>query len=194
MTEHATIRERMADLLREVPDVVNQCEQYQTLYPGQNTIQLCINDIYHNLLVALEAIVEWYKQSGWSKWAASRPKSFVWSLNRVLTVAEHAADSVLKNNNYGRTIDQCLQNIRQSKGRFTEETQVYLAYYQQATFQGTRKLNAQSHEINSNVLSLGGRVAQAEVNLQHVVNAGINGLMGHLDDTIKNADCKPKPL
>ncbi|KAI4639382.1 hypothetical protein J4E93_009210 [Alternaria ventricosa] len=188
MTEHAAVRERMAELLREVPDVVNQCEQYQTLYPGQNTIQLCINDIYHNLLVALEAIVEWYKQSAWSKWATLRPRSSVWSLNRVLIVLEHATDSVLRNNNYGKTIDQCLQNIRQSKSRFTEETQVYLAYYQQATFQGTRKLNAQSHEINSNVLSLGGRVAQAEINLQHVVNAGINGLMGHLDDTIKNAD------
>jgi hypothetical protein len=67
MTQHSEVRERMADLLREVPEVVSQCEQYQTLYPGRNTIQLCVNDIYTNLLIALEAILEWYKQSSWSK-------------------------------------------------------------------------------------------------------------------------------
>ena len=118
-------------------------------------------------------------------------------MNHVLTVLEHAKDSLLKNSNYGETIDQCLQNISRSKSRFTDETQVYLAYYQQATFQGTRRLNAQSHEINSNVLNLSGQVVQSEANLSHVMTdvttAGVNAIKGHLDDAIKNADCKPKP-
>ena len=73
MTEHSEVRERMADLLRKVPEIVNQCEQYQTLYPGRSTIQLCMNDIYINLLIALEAILEWYKQSSWSKSALPVP-------------------------------------------------------------------------------------------------------------------------
>ena len=77
MTEHSEVRKRMADLLREVPEVVNMCEQYQTLYGPGNTIQLCVNDIYTNLLVALEAIVEWYRQSSWSKSTFSMARSFV---------------------------------------------------------------------------------------------------------------------
>ena len=67
MTQHSEVRERMAELLEEVPEIVNLCEQYQTLYPGRNTIQLRVNDVYTNLLIALEAIVDWYKQSSWSK-------------------------------------------------------------------------------------------------------------------------------
>jgi hypothetical protein len=67
MAQHSEVREKMADLLQEVPEIVKQCEQYQTLYPGHNTIQLCVNDIYTNLLIALEAILEWYKQSSWSE-------------------------------------------------------------------------------------------------------------------------------
>ncbi|KAI4707152.1 hypothetical protein J4E89_008091 [Alternaria sp. Ai002NY15] len=67
MTQHAEIREKMAELLKEVPEIVNQCEQYQTLYPGRNTIQLCVNDIYINLLLALEEILRWYTQSSLSE-------------------------------------------------------------------------------------------------------------------------------
>jgi hypothetical protein len=69
MTQHAEVRERMAELLTEVPEIVNQCEQYQTLYPGRNTIKLCINDIYINLLLALQEILGWYTQSSWSEYA-----------------------------------------------------------------------------------------------------------------------------
>ena len=67
MIEYQSVRKTMAELLREVPEVVLQCEQYQTLYPGRKTIQLCVNEIYANLLVALEAVIVWYKQNSSSK-------------------------------------------------------------------------------------------------------------------------------
>lgn len=67
MTEHSGIREKMADLLKEVPEVVNLCEQYQTLYPGRNTMQLCVNEVYTNMLMALEEILGWYTQSSLSE-------------------------------------------------------------------------------------------------------------------------------
>ena len=77
MTQHTEVRERMAQLLVEVPETVTLCEQYLEIYPGRNTVQLCVNDIYTNLLVALEAIVEWYRQSSWSKSTFSMARSFV---------------------------------------------------------------------------------------------------------------------
>ena len=87
MTEHSQVRERMADLLQEVPEVVNKCEQYQTLYPGRNTIQLCVNDIYTNLLIALEKIIDWYKQSSWSKSTLPIPPTI--SLERTSRTDSH---------------------------------------------------------------------------------------------------------
>jgi hypothetical protein len=67
MTKHSEVREKMADLLQDVPEVVSLCEQYQRLYPWRNSIQLCVNEVYTNLLMALEAILNWYKQSSLSK-------------------------------------------------------------------------------------------------------------------------------
>ena len=67
MTQHAEVRKEMAQLLVELPEIVNQCENYETHYPGRNTIQLLVNDIYINLLLALESILEWYTRSSWSE-------------------------------------------------------------------------------------------------------------------------------
>jgi hypothetical protein len=89
----------------------------------------------------------------------------------------------LKNSNYGKAIDQCLKNIRQSKSRFIEETQLYLAWSQKATLSTALQINAQSYEINSKVTHVGERVTQ--------VQDGINALKECFDDVIKNAECEP---
>ncbi|KAI4673643.1 uncharacterized protein J4E88_008699 [Alternaria novae-zelandiae] len=162
MTQHSEVRERMAELLEEVPEIVNLCEQYQTLYPGRNTMQLRVNDVYTNLLIALEAIVDWYKQSAWKR----------------------GTDSLLKNSNYGKPIDQCVKNIRQSKVLLLEETQLYQAWTQKAILATAVKNNAQSYEMNSNILRVDNHVVQ--------VSDGINALKDHFDDVIKNAQSNDK--
>ena len=67
MTQHTQVRERMAQLLVEVPEAVILCEQYLEIYPGRNIIQLFVNDIYTNLLLALKEILRWYIQYAWSE-------------------------------------------------------------------------------------------------------------------------------
>jgi hypothetical protein len=130
-----------------------------------------MNDIYINLLIALEAILEWYKQSSWSKSALPVPQTSWNSIVRVwiyTDIVEHVKDSFLKNSNYGYKIDQCLENIRESKSRFMEETQLYQAWSQQAILSTTLANNTQSREINSNVLGLGGRIGEVQSTLQEV--------------------------
>jgi hypothetical protein len=75
-----------------------------------------------------------------------------------------------------------------------EETQLYLAWSQQATFSTALKTNYQSREINSNVLGVGERVGEVQTTLQNVMKtygSGLDALRESLDDVIKNAICKP---
>ncbi|KAI4907047.1 hypothetical protein J4E90_009941 [Alternaria incomplexa] len=168
MTQHAEIREKMAELLKEVPEIVNQCEQYQTLYPGRNTIQLCVNDIYINLLLALEEIIRWYTQSSW----------------------KHTRDSISKNSNYSKAIDECLKRIRQSKTRFLEETQLYSAWVQRATLSTVLQTNAQNFETNSTMHGIDGSLTEFRAEYKDTMKTygeGMNALMETLDDVVKNA-------
>jgi hypothetical protein len=62
MTKYSELREKFTELLLELPDIVDECEQYSTLYPGRNTIQLCVNEVYLRLLQALEDVARWMVQ------------------------------------------------------------------------------------------------------------------------------------
>ena len=62
MITHAEIREKMAELLDEVPDYVILCDSYNRIYPGQNTLLYLSQELYINLLRALEDVVKWYTQ------------------------------------------------------------------------------------------------------------------------------------
>lgn len=102
--------------------------------------------------------------------------------NLVLIDVERVKDSLLKNSNYGRAIDQCLKNIRQSKSRLMEETQLYLGVTQKGTLSAAIKIQSQSSEIKSSI----GHVDEHVVEL----SKGVNALKESLDDVIKNAECK----
>jgi hypothetical protein len=67
MMGHKELREKMASLLEEIPDVINECEKYGETYPGNNSLRLCINEIHIHLLMALEDIIHWYGLSSASK-------------------------------------------------------------------------------------------------------------------------------
>ncbi|KAI4657106.1 uncharacterized protein J4E79_007722 [Alternaria viburni] len=128
----------MAQLLVEVPEAVILCEQYLEIYPGRNIIQLFVNDIYTNLLLALKEILRWYIQYAWS----------------------NSSYSLLGNNPYGEMINQSLHNIGRSKGLLIEESQLYLARSQRATLSTAPKIDVQSRETNSTTVGVGGRLAE----------------------------------
>jgi hypothetical protein len=62
MGRHAEVRETIAQLLDELPEFVKDSEDYRKLYPGRNMLQVRVNDLYMELLGALEEIVRWYTQ------------------------------------------------------------------------------------------------------------------------------------
>jgi hypothetical protein len=69
MMGHKELREKMASLLEEIPDIINECEKYNEIYPGNNSLRVCINEIHIHLLMALEDIIRWYGLSSASKTA-----------------------------------------------------------------------------------------------------------------------------
>jgi hypothetical protein len=100
----------------------------------------------------------------------------------------------LKNSNYGKAIDECLKNIRQSKTRFMEETQLYLAWSSRATLSTTLQINAQARETNSTIVGIDGRLVEFQAEYKDTMKTygkGMNALRETLDDVVKNAKCKP---
>jgi len=71
MLKHSEVREKFAELLQELPDIVDECEQYGKLYSGRNTIQLCVNEVYLRLLQALDDVARWMMQKSSSMLATS---------------------------------------------------------------------------------------------------------------------------
>lgn len=66
MGRNAEVREMIAELLEDLPDFVKDCEDYAKLYPGQNMLKVRVNELYMELLGALEEVVKWYTNSAWS--------------------------------------------------------------------------------------------------------------------------------
>jgi len=67
---HKELREKMAVLLEEVPDIVVECEKYSNLYQGNNSLRVCINEIHVHLLMALEDVIRWYGQRSTSMYVS----------------------------------------------------------------------------------------------------------------------------
>jgi hypothetical protein len=76
---HKELREKMANLLEEVPDTVIECEKYSNIYQGNNSLRVCINEIHVHLLMALEDIILWYSQSSASKSVSRKRSNYHWS-------------------------------------------------------------------------------------------------------------------
>lgn len=64
---HKELREKMANLLGEIPDTVIECEKYSSIYQGNNSLSVCINEIHVHILLALTDVIHWYGQSSTSK-------------------------------------------------------------------------------------------------------------------------------
>jgi len=62
MTKHSELREKFAELLQELPDIVGACEEYSEAYPGRYAMQLRVNEVYLCLLQALEDVAHWLRQ------------------------------------------------------------------------------------------------------------------------------------
>jgi hypothetical protein len=69
MISHSEIREKMAELMEELPDDVVDCEDYSHIYQGKAGVVLKqrVEDLYVNILLALEDVVKWYGQGTLSK-------------------------------------------------------------------------------------------------------------------------------
>lgn len=71
MGRHAEVRETMADLLDGLPGFVEDCEGYMALYPELPALKFVVNELYIELLGALENIVTWYTQPSRSMFEVS---------------------------------------------------------------------------------------------------------------------------
>jgi hypothetical protein len=62
MISHSEIREKMAELMDELPDDIEECEDYSLIYRGSNMLRQRVEELYVGLLVALEDFINWYMQ------------------------------------------------------------------------------------------------------------------------------------
>lgn len=63
----AEMREKMAELLDRLPLIVQNCEDYAQIYPGKNTLRRRIEELYIQIVGAIEDMVRWYTQKASSK-------------------------------------------------------------------------------------------------------------------------------
>ncbi|KAL9094034.1 MAG: hypothetical protein Q9165_003704 [Trypethelium subeluteriae] len=96
MIRHSEIREKIVELMEELPQDIGNCEEYSRMYPGRNELRIRVEELYVDLLSTLEEFVNWYMQG----------------------TARHVRDSLLKNENYGQAIDRYILNIRKSRTLF----------------------------------------------------------------------------
>ncbi|KAF2232926.1 hypothetical protein EV356DRAFT_578003 [Viridothelium virens] len=96
MMRHSDIREKIAEVMEELPEDIGNCEEYSSIYPGQNELRFRVEELYIDLLSTFEEFVKWYMQG----------------------TARHVRESLLKNENYGQAIDRYILNIRKSRTLF----------------------------------------------------------------------------
>ena len=68
----------IAELLEELPDFAKDCEDYLKIYPGQNMLKVRVNELYAELIGALEEIVKWYTHSLMSMPSPQMPTGILW--------------------------------------------------------------------------------------------------------------------
>ncbi|KAI9695093.1 MAG: hypothetical protein M1820_008918 [Bogoriella megaspora] len=98
MMRHEEIREKMDEVMEELPIVVESCEEYLNIYPDIDELQGHVEELYIDLLSTLEDFVKWYMQGQ----------------------LRHIVDSVMKNANYGQSIEVRIRNIQRSRQRFED--------------------------------------------------------------------------
>ena len=62
MISHSEVREKMAELMDELPDDIEECEDYSLIYRGSNMLRQRVEELYVDLLAAMEDFVNWYMQ------------------------------------------------------------------------------------------------------------------------------------
>lgn len=67
----AEMREKMADILNELPLTIQECEDYAQLYPGKNSLRKRIEELYIQLVGAIEDMVRWYTAKSFSSFPSA---------------------------------------------------------------------------------------------------------------------------
>jgi len=62
MMKKIEMREKMADILNELPMTVQECEDYARIYQGKNSLRVRIEDLYIQLVGAIEDMIRWYTE------------------------------------------------------------------------------------------------------------------------------------
>jgi hypothetical protein len=61
MKSRSDIVEKMGDVMGELPGIINDCEDYEAMYAETTVLRTCVDDIYCELMLALQYIVNWYR-------------------------------------------------------------------------------------------------------------------------------------
>ncbi|KAF2733938.1 hypothetical protein EJ04DRAFT_553012 [Polyplosphaeria fusca] len=163
MATHSEIREKMTELMNELPDDIEDSEDYARMYGGSKLLRQRVEDLYVDILSALEYIVKWYTQG----------------------TARHVRDSLLKNQNYSQLVDIKIRDIQASRMRFEKATRKFLHKRMQivsATVLDTHGVVQSSHD---GLVRIEGSLEDAKKGAQETTQSLIRRMSG-LESQVMN--------
>jgi predicted nucleic acid-binding protein len=172
MMKKAEYRDKMADILNELPLTIQECEDYAQIYPGKNTMRLRIEELYIQLVGAIEDMIRWYTQK---------------SLSRV-------TKSLLKTDAYADAIDNRIKAIKGSQDAFDKETRKYLHWRTELIDRTTVETHMVVQVINEDVVRIGQKVWESSHRIEDIESAVksqtevFNGVTDVLRDVCKKAE------
>ncbi|KAF2647421.1 hypothetical protein K491DRAFT_310216 [Lophiostoma macrostomum CBS 122681] len=172
MMKKAEYRDKVADILNELPLTIQECEDYTQIYPGKTNLRLRIEDLYIQLVGAIEDMIRWYTQK---------------SLSRV-------TKSILKGDAYVDAIDNRIKAIKSSQDAFDREARKYLHWRTDVIDRTVVDTNTVARVINEDVVRIGRKVWESSYKLEDIEKAvkiqtkALNGVSDVLRDVKSNAE------
>ena len=60
-------RQQMAELLERLPLVHKDAEEFERIYPGANSLRCCVEQLYIQILGAIEDMIRWFLEKPLSR-------------------------------------------------------------------------------------------------------------------------------
>ncbi|KAF2247055.1 hypothetical protein BU26DRAFT_520326 [Trematosphaeria pertusa] len=160
----------MAELLDRLPLIVQNCEDYAQIYPGKNTLRRRIEELYIQIVGAIEDMVRWYTQKA----------------------SKRALKSVFSNDAYLDSLDKRIRDIDVAHDAFKEVAERYL-HWQTALMQhNVAESHALTQETNENLKLVGFKLyeqgQQIKKEVSQMESRLMNGINDILGDHRKNAE------
>ncbi|PSN71370.1 hypothetical protein BS50DRAFT_673933 [Corynespora cassiicola Philippines] len=174
MIAHSGIREKMSKFMDELPEHINDCNDYSKLYAGGTELRRRVDELYISILKVLEQFVHWYIQS---------------TFKRVMK-------SVLMNSEFGQLIDVQISNMQDSRKKFENVLEKYLRREVRMIHEEALEIHEDTVEIRKEASETKQSINRIEEKLQVLTRKSslgaqiLNNIMILLSDSVKNSDWK----